>query len=121
MLKVWLNSPGHYANIVTADYDITGLSIHFNKKRNSFIAVQKFAIVTEFYLVNQNNTLFPYASELPQKITDNFVSKLPDIHKNHAFGIKENKKEEICSSSNSSVSPQQVLILIDAETHFLLA
>ena len=103
MVTAWVNSPGHYANITTADYDITGLSVHFNPKKGTFVAVQKFAIVSQFYVINQNKELFPFATEVPKKIAKNFVKSLPKKHKRHAYRIKENKKEEICKNSNSDV------------------
>mgnify|MGYP001372201171 CR=1 FL=1 len=103
MVDSWLNSPGHYANIVTSDYNLTGLAIHYNPNKNSVVAVQKFAIVNEFYVIHQNKELFPFANEIPQKIANQFVKSLPKKHKRHAYGIKTKKKKEICENSNSTV------------------
>ncbi len=103
MVTAWLNSPGHYANIVTADYDLTGLAIHYNSKKKTVVAVQKFAIVNQFYVIENNKSLFPFAEEVPKKIADQFVTSLPKKHKRHAYGIKTKKKKEICENSNSSI------------------
>lgn len=103
MVEAWLNSPGHYANIVTDDYDITGVTITFNKYRNSYICVQKFAIVNELYAIKPNKQLFPFEGVVPKSVSENFVKELPKKHKRHAFKIKESKKEEICPESNSEV------------------
>lgn len=111
MVQAWLASPKHYANIVTADYDITGVSVKFNKARNSFICVQKFAIVNEFYVVEDHIKLFPFAGKTPKEVIKNFAKTLPPKHKKHAYKIKEKKKREICRNSNSDVFTNNTIAL----------
>lgn len=103
MRLLWVNSPGHYANIITSDYDITGVSIIYNENLNELRCVQKFARINNLYLYKKNEPLFPFAEEIPEELLINFEPIIGNIHKKHAYGIKENKKNKFCSDTRTSV------------------
>ncbi|MDJ1503837.1 CAP domain-containing protein [Cytophagaceae bacterium BD1B2-1] len=60
MVKGWVNSPGHYKNIITPDYQITGVAIVPHQKNGNLIAVQVFAKVLFKYTFETSISLFPY-------------------------------------------------------------
>lgn len=39
----WKNSPGHYKNMITADYDVAGLGYYYNKDSSALFCAQVFA------------------------------------------------------------------------------
>jgi uncharacterized protein YkwD len=60
MVKGWVNSPGHYRNIITNSYQITGVAIMPHRKNGNLIAVQVFARVLWQYVFVTNKSMFPY-------------------------------------------------------------
>lgn len=58
----WRHSPGHYKNIITQEYEITGIAISINKIENLVYACQKFANVQFKFDFVESQTLFPYSS-----------------------------------------------------------
>ena len=103
MRMLWVNSPGHFANIKTSDYDITGVSISYSKERKELVCVQKFGMVSEFYVHQENKKLFPYTAQVADSLLKSFVPSLPKRHKKHAYGIKDSKKEKYCKDCNFNV------------------
>jgi len=85
LVKGWVNSPGHFANIITPGFNLTGLALTFNSKNNSITGVQVFGKAHQFYMISLDNSLFPYD-------TNNINKPLNTIsietHKKHAYNIK---------------------------------
>lgn len=50
----WVNSPGHFKNIITPDYEITGLAISLDKDKGRVYACQKFAVADYQYTFTEN-------------------------------------------------------------------
>jgi len=111
MMLGWVNSPGHFANIKTADFDITGVSMMYDKKHKDLICVQKFAMVNEFYLPQENKALFPYAQKVDVELIKGFAKALPKKHKKHAYGVKETKKEKYCEGCNFNVFKRDNIVV----------
>jgi hypothetical protein len=65
LLISWINSPPHYANMITPEYDVTGLSVSYDSTTQSITAVQKFANVRYRYSFSNQGVLFPYAEFIP--------------------------------------------------------
>jgi len=42
LVKLWMNSPGHRANILSRKAKLTGVSVRWDDSRNAWIAVQNF-------------------------------------------------------------------------------
>lgn len=68
----WVNSKGHYANMITPEYQITGVSIAIDK--NIVYSTQKFAEVYWKYEFPENKEMFPFSNyvtpEFPTSIKD---------------------------------------------------
>lgn len=76
IVYAWINSKGHYKNIITPDYQVTGLSISIDPKKQRIYACQKFAKVMYTYSFKENKSFFPYSSltgteRAPEKISPN--------------------------------------------------
>lgn len=48
MVDLWVNSPGHYQNIIHQDYSHTAIGMHYDRKNDRLYAVQVFALVHTF-------------------------------------------------------------------------
>lgn len=70
----WVNSKGHYANMITPEYQITGLSVAIDLANNMAYSTQKFANVYWKYEFPENKTMFPFSNyvtpEHPTSIKD---------------------------------------------------
>lgn len=71
-VRGWVNSPGHYENIKTKSYEITGVSVSVNYDKNLVYATQKFAKVLYKYDFDENKELFSYSNFKPQKPVSSF-------------------------------------------------
>lgn len=65
MTIAWVNSPGHFANIITEGYNVTGMSIQYDTARQEFQAVQKFGRREWQYPLLESRETFPYSDYKP--------------------------------------------------------
>lgn len=87
----WVNSKGHYTNIITPEYQVTGLAISIDPKLKRVYACQKFAQVLYTYTFVENQQFFPYSdlNDQPQKtqLTKNYPDKA------YPHGLQDSKSE----------------------------
>lgn len=79
MVNGWVHSPGHYANIITAAFKITGVAVSFDPARKQLNGAQVFADVPPTYTPRAAPTFFPYENALQGKKTGKKVKS--DQHK----------------------------------------
>ncbi|MDD5570739.1 MAG: CAP domain-containing protein [Bacteroidales bacterium] len=95
----WVNSPGHYANIVTKEYKITGVALSFDSKENVIRGVQVFGGVDDTYSYKENSTMFPYAGKASyEDIYYKPKKNIPKKHKKHAWNLKAADNSEDCQN-----------------------
>lgn len=114
MMLLWVNSPGHFANIINAEYVITGVSVYFDNKTSRLYATQAFAIVNPYYRYKLCNTLFPYDNYDKELASRKFVSSTVSIptHKKHAFNIKkDDPKKQCCSEARTAIFNYKTIML----------
>ncbi|MEX2485811.1 MAG: CAP domain-containing protein [Brumimicrobium sp.] len=95
IVNSWVNSLGHYKNIITDDYEVTGVSVAVDTVRKRVYACQKFAEVYYKYYFEENKNMFPYSKYAPPtKITsfDGVDDEL--IEHTYQYGLKHDKLEE---------------------------
>jgi uncharacterized protein YkwD len=63
MVKAWVKSRGHYKNIIKPDYQITGVTVCYDKKTRRIYGTQKFADVKSKFVFTENTAMFPYEDE----------------------------------------------------------
>jgi uncharacterized protein YkwD len=106
-VKGWVNSPGHYKNIITKEYDITGVSISINTKKNLIYAVQKFANVPNQYQFQENKDYFTYSNYIPTPPVTSFegIAQERLVHK-YPYKLKatknnkdSSKKCDVCNTA----------------------
>lgn len=94
----WVNSKGHFKNMINPDYQVTGLAISIDTLQNRVYACQKFAQVLYTYSFEESPTFFPY-STIDQGTLDAILSAVPkDL--SYPFGLRYDKKEQ-CSECKS--------------------
>ncbi len=92
----WVHSPHHYANIITPDYQITGVAVSINPETNEVYAAQVFAKVNFKYDFIENKQMFNYSDYIPPKLTSSFSEVSHDMHKGkHAWGLKAPKNDSL--------------------------
>jgi uncharacterized protein YkwD len=60
MVEGWVHSPPHYKNMLTPDYDLTGVAISVNPKDKSITGVQVFGMGPQGYTPARSDKYFPY-------------------------------------------------------------
>lgn len=104
----WVNSKGHFKNIIHPDYQVTGLAISVDPKLNRIYACQKFAQVLYQYKFIENTAFFPYSTLNQQpNLTE---KKYPT--QTYLFKLKDTKPEKCkeCKSTWENYPPISVRI-----------
>jgi len=60
MVEGWVHSPPHYKNILTPEFDLTGVAVSVNPKDKSMIGVQVFGMAPEGFHPPKSHKIFPY-------------------------------------------------------------
>ncbi len=67
VVNAWVNSAEHYLNILSRDYDVTGIAATVNEDDNSLICVQVFAKVSSDYQIKAYPSVFPYEEHVAER------------------------------------------------------
>ena len=79
-VDAWVKSPGHFANIIKADYQVTGLAVDIDYDKKTVYAVQKFARVLWKYYFKENKQMFSYSNYVTADTVKSFegISRKPN-------------------------------------------
>jgi hypothetical protein len=66
VVNAWVNSAEHYLNILSRDYDVTGVAAIVNEDDHSLICVQVFAEVSSDYQIKAYPSVFPYEKHVAE-------------------------------------------------------
>lgn len=116
----WVNSPGHFKNMITPDYQITGLSLVIDPEHKRIYACQKFATVFYKYDFEENKEMFSYSEYVPTPPVTSFDgidNQL--IDHDYAFKLKHDKLEE-CQECLDSMGTKPFLSLRIDRKNFIL-
>ncbi|MCC6370558.1 MAG: CAP domain-containing protein [Bacteroidia bacterium] len=95
---MWVHSPGHYKNIITPQYNSTGVAIWADSKTGRIYGVQKFANILFKYVFNENKNFFTYSNYVSQPVVTSFDKVEQHLHKGrHAHKLKNPKKVKDCA------------------------
>jgi hypothetical protein len=96
MVTGWVNSPKHFANIITREYVITGLAVELNKETNTLRAVQVFGklISPKTYGFATDKQKFPYENANLDSLLSNSTKMKQLVHHRHAWKIKKPVKQK---------------------------
>lgn len=84
IISGWVNSPGHYKNLITPDYQITGVSVVLGEN-GAVYACQKFARVLFKYSFDESKSFFPYSNYEPELVPTSFKGIERDLIKQYAY------------------------------------
>ncbi|MBI1838550.1 MAG: CAP domain-containing protein [Flavobacteriia bacterium] len=88
MVYAWINSKGHFKNIITPDYQVTGLAISIDTIKQRIYACQKFAKVMYTYSFLENKTFFPYST-----LTGDEQTNVQTISNEYPFKLRADETE----------------------------
>ena len=94
MAIAWVNSPGHYKNIITPNYEVTGMAISIDTAKSRVIAVQKFAEVYWKYQFEENEEFFSYSEYNPPPLVSSFDQVDSTLHSDHHVWNLRSPKDE---------------------------
>jgi len=98
LVTSWVNSPRHYKNIVTPQFEITGMSIIIDTEKNIIYACQKFAHVQLRFIFEENKAFFPYSNYTPPPLVNSFEGIPNELIKNYKYPYKlRHDKLEKCA------------------------
>ena len=87
-VKGWDNSPGHHRNIMTPDFNLTGVCVSYNPMNQAVFAVQKFGMTDALAEHTDHPDLFPESFEVASAETYGPVKS----HRRHVWRIKSGEK-----------------------------
>ncbi|MBA3664904.1 MAG: CAP domain-containing protein [Bacteroidetes bacterium] len=102
-VTMWVNSPGHYKNIITPDYNATGVAVWTDEKTGRIYAVQKFANILYKYTFEENKSFFNFSNYKYPEVINSFDKVEKRMHKGkHVFKLKQVKDSAVCKRCNES-------------------
>ena len=116
----WVNSPGHFKNIITPSYSITGVTVSLDKETNTLYTCQKFAQILYQYSFTESKTMFPYSEYKTIRARTNFDNIGNQLLKHgHEWNVKHNKLEK-CDDCLSLVKIKPAITLRYEKRNFIL-
>ena len=108
MMTGWINSPPHFANIITKDYALTGMGIEYDSLTQSIRGVQVFGrlLYPQAYAYNADMLSFPYEKMNMDSLLAISAKIKGKYHKRHAWKLSMPvKKKDIgnCKSCDQLV------------------
>jgi hypothetical protein len=96
IVNAWVNSAEHYINILSKNYNITGIAAIINEDDKSLICVQVFAEADSNYHLKAWPSIFPYDNFIPEqdKLSASSIPKHTDCNDDRAWGITAPEDEE---------------------------
>ena len=94
IISGWVNSKGHFENIITPEYQITGLAITYED--GQIYACQKFAQVPYVYSFDESDSFFSYSNYQPKPTIASFAGikrELLDDHR-YKWELKHDRPEK---------------------------
>ncbi|MGB1103047.1 MAG: CAP domain-containing protein [Crocinitomicaceae bacterium] len=90
----WVNSEGHFKNIINPNYQVTGLAVGY--KDGQIYACQKFAQVPYVFDFKESKTLFTYSKYKPETKVASFTGIRRDLLKNYKYewGLQHDQLEK---------------------------
>ena len=120
MVDSWVNSPGHFKNIITKDYQVTGLSVSMDIEKGRIYACQKFAVVDFKFTFEENKEFFNYSDYVPPPIVSSFDG-IPNelIEYEYPFKLRHDNLEK-CAPCKALESEKPYITLRVERNKFIL-
>ena len=111
MVEGWVNSPGHFKNIINCTYDLTGVSVAIDYEKQKVYATQKFAWKRNAFNHPKYKNLFPYDLYVPNPLIHSFKN-IPDTLNNHEhlWGLEHDDNKKIYQSLDTLLDQPTMLL-----------
>ncbi len=115
LVHSWVNSKGHFKNIIEPDYQVTGLAIGIDPTLNRIYACQKFAQVLYRYEFKESKSFFPYSdlNNLPALTTKQYPKQ------NYPYNLKDDKQSK-CQECKSIWEQYPAISVRVSKNNFIL-
>lgn len=121
MVNAWVNSPGHFKNIITPAYQLTGLAIAIDTLNKRVFACQKFAIADYQYTFYENKMMFPYSDYSPSKLAESFDGIERKLLEDYVYEFHlRHDKPENCYTCNLAANDMPFITLRIENNNFIL-
>ena len=101
MVEGWVNSPGHFKNIINCEYSLTGLSVSVDYKKKKVYATQKFAWKMNAFHFPKYKQLFPYDSYEPATQIGSFNTIPDQSNHDHLWELEHDTDSIACKPCDS--------------------
>ena len=119
----WVNSKGHFANIINCKYQVTGLSLELNPVNKMIYCCQNFAIIHGKTDFKESSIMFPASDKVPPQTVPGGIPApvLPKRKKDlYPFGLKEGDSRR-CDACTSLLAAQPLSsVYMDAANNIIL-
>ncbi len=106
-VDAWVHSPPHYKNIITPDWEITGVAISADPETNEIKAVQKFGRVIGKYYFEIDRKFFPYDKFQMDRPISSFDDLPKDMKKvKPPYKLKDPKENDKRCKQCKEIIPQ---------------
>ncbi|MEZ4722568.1 MAG: CAP domain-containing protein [Flavobacteriales bacterium] len=107
----WVNSPGHFRNIITPGFNITGVTVAMTDDGKMLYACQKFALVAYRFELVESEAMFPYSNYVPPPPITDFEG-IPNelLEHKHEWGLKHDKPEACAECAMVVHRPPQLTL-----------
>jgi len=120
IVEGWVNSPGHYKNMITPSYQITGVAVALDQVSNKVYACQKFARIQYHYSFSESKTLFPHSTFVPREPRTDFSGIPSELLKHdHPWKVRHNELKK-CDHCEKVVRQQPPITLRYQKGYFIL-
>lgn len=102
MVQNWVDSPGHFKNIINCKYSLTGVSVSIDYKKKKVYATQKFAWKMNAFNFPNHKQLFPFDDyqPAPQVSSFNNIPNTLGTHE-HLWELEHDTDSTACKSCDS--------------------
>lgn len=116
----WKNSPGHFKNIITSSYQITGVSIEIDAAKKSVYACQKFARVRNKFSFEESKETFLYSNYVSKPLVTSFAGIDDQLATHqHQWDLKHDQLEK-CERCEEAIKKKPHLTLSYKKKRFIL-
>lgn len=105
LVNGWVNSPDHYANIITPRFEVTGVAVEYDPEKKEIKAVQMFAEVKFQYDFTEDTELFPYSEWTNKPVITSFDQVSGErLQDKYEWGLKPPRDSlEFCRECNLAI------------------
>ena len=99
LVTAWVKSPGHFNNIITEEYEVTGVAISVDLQQDKVYGCQKFAHIELKHRFIENQSFFPYSNYTPPSPIRSFNNIPKELIPKYKYPHKlRHDNLEICKS-----------------------